>query len=131
MNWYRIVSSSLNFVLPGRVLANRTLPPGGKEFRNFFDKPQSRSLEDKVKFIVWLHEMLQSKKLNVWDELRDAGFSKELRHEFLRANLTPEQIVTMTEVFVFPDQAERNEIRIHAKKVLDARNEKISVNPDI
>ena len=108
----------------GRTLANRTLPLGGKEFKKFFEKLENRSFEDKVRFVVWLYEMLQNGKSNIWDELRDAGFSKPLRHEFSRAKLTPEQIVAMTEVFVFLNEEERCKVRSHASNILAVRNEK-------
>lgn len=120
MSWFNIINNAL----PARTLVKRTLPSKGKEFKTFFEKPQNRSFEDKVRFVVWMQEILQSGKLDIWDELREAGFSKDIRHEFSRIDLTPEQMVAMTEVFVFPDQFERNKIRTHASNTLYVRNER-------
>ena len=119
MSWLRIGS----LFSPRGTLANRTLPPHGKEFKKFFEKPGNRSFEDKVVFAIWLRELLQSGK-DVWEELREAGFSKEIRHEFLSARLTPAQMITMTEVILFPDQEERNQIRIQVQDCLTARNKR-------
>ena len=124
-----LASAATDRLFPNRALAKKTYPKPGRDFRTFCTRPESRSLDDKVEFAVWLRELLQVKKSvrgvwSVWEELRRAGFPRDLRHEFIETDppLTQNQMVRMVEVIVFPDESERDQIRATANNIMCERN---------